>query len=391
MINLLRITTVQESLETLLKGQLRYFKEQGYNVSMASSVTNPDRIIELETRESCTHYELPLTRKITPIKDIIAIWRTYKLIKRINPHIVHTHTPKAGLVGMFAAWLARVPVRLHTVAGLPLMEKEGLVKKILIYVERLTYYFATQIYPNSFGLRDFIFEEISKNKKIKVIGKGSSNGINIDYYSKSSDVILQSQVIRTQLGLKEDEFIWIFVGRVVRDKGINELVDAFQIFQQQHPNNSLLIVGPFEDELDPVSQKTKLLLENHSKILCIGFQKDVRPYLCVADALIFPSYREGFPNVPMQAACMGLPLILTDINGCNELIEDKISGLLIKPKSVEAILEGMKLIFSDEDLRRMLALNIQNKIRDNFSQDVVWNYILNEYNKMLLLKKIQSK
>ena len=383
MTKILRITTVQESLESLLKGQLNFFKNQGYDLSMASAVTAHDRIEALEEQEDCKHYNLPLTRKITPIKDFIAIWKTYKLIRKLKPTIVHTHTPKAGMVGMIAAWFAGVPIRLHTVAGLPLMERKGFIKKILIGVERITYAFATQIYPNSFGLKDYINQNISKASKIKVIGQGSSNGINILNFSKSAEIIQKAELIRATLDLDKSDYIWIFVGRVVGDKGINELIEAFVIFQKQYSNNSLLIVGSYEKELDPLKAKTEKILEGHEKIFHVGFQKDIRPYLCLSNSLVFPSYREGFPNVPMQAACMGLSLILSDINGCNELIKNNESGLLIPPKSVEAIINAMKRLYLSKEFGKQLGINAYNEVIQKYSQPVVWNHILLTYESLL--------
>jgi glycosyltransferase involved in cell wall biosynthesis len=390
MIKILRITTVQESLESLLKGQMLFFKKQGFDIAMASAITSPDRIKALENQEDCKHYDLPLTRKITPLKDLRAIWETYLLIRQFKPDIVHTHTPKAGMVGMISAWLARVPIRLHTVAGLPLMERTGFVKKVLIEIEKLTYFFSTKVYPNSFGLKEYINTYISNTSKIKVIGEGSSNGINITNFTSSLDIIEVAQKIRRDLQLSDIDYVWVFVGRVVRDKGINELIEAFSQFQQEYKNNSLLIVGPYEKELDPVKEQTEKLLKTHPKIFHVGFQKDIRPYLCLSKTLVFPSYREGFPNVPMQSACMGLSLILSDINGCNELIRDNESGVLIPPKSVDGIVNAMKKLYLSEDLANLLAENAKKEIKEKYSQPIVWNHILNEYNE-LLNQKIFSK
>lgn len=385
MTKILRITTVQESLESLLRGQLLFLKDQGFDLMMASAITSSDTIQHLEQREGCKHYDLPLTRKITPIKDLYAIWKTYALIVELKPDIVHTHTPKAGMVGMIAAWLARVPIRLHTVAGLPLMEKKTFIKTILIYIEKITYLLATRVYPNSFGLKDYINTHISDHAKIKVIGNGSSNGIDTEAFQKTTEIIDKGSKIRSDLGLDPDDYVWIFVGRVVGDKGVNELLSAFDVFQKEYPNNTLLIVGPYEKELDPLTQKSELLLKEHKKIYHVGFQNDVRPYLSLSNSLIFPSYREGFPNVPMQAACMELSLILSDINGCNEIIENNKSGLLIPSKNTEEIIKAMKILYSDEDYRLQLARNAKKEITQKYSQNAVWTQILDEYKSIVQL------
>jgi glycosyltransferase involved in cell wall biosynthesis len=382
-LSILRITTVQESLEILLKGQLRFFKEQGFEVWMASSITDLTRIKSLEERENSSHFALPLTRKITPLKDLIAIWKTYSLIKKLKPSIVHTHTPKAGMVGMIAAWLAGVPIRLHTIAGLPLMEKIGFTKQLLIYIEKITYLFATAIYPNSFGLHDFITKNISNSSKIRVIGNGSSNGIDIEHYKKTDKLIAKSSEIKNNLELNQKFFIWIFIGRVVKDKGINELIEAFVSFQKENSKNYLIIVGNFEQELDPLLPEIKDLINNHEYISHVGFQNDIRPYLLMADVLVFPSYREGLPNVPMQASCLDLPVIATDINGCNEIVKHKINGILIKPKCKYSIKHAMELIYNNESLRNKISSKTRQLTVYKYDQKTVWTNLLNEYIQLL--------
>lgn len=177
---ILRIATVSHSLNLLLKGQLKYVSKNGFNIIIASSYDNDIRFIE--SREQVIHYSLPLNRKLSPILDLIALFKTIKLILKLKPNIVHTHSPKAGIVGMLAAFLCRTPIKIHTVAGLPLMEARGFKKHLLIYVERLTYLCADYIIPNSNNLKVYIEQYIYKDsQKIKVIGAGSSNGIDLEY------------------------------------------------------------------------------------------------------------------------------------------------------------------------------------------------------------------
>lgn len=174
------------------------------------------------------HYHVEMTREITPIKDLLAVWHIYRFLLREKPEIVHTHTPKAGLVGMMAAWLARAPVRMHTVAGLPLMEATGVKRKVLNLVEKITYAFATKVYPNSFAMRDMIISEgFCAPEKLKVLANGSSNGIDTDYFSRAAVATSIVAELRAAHGISENDFVFIFVGRLVGDKGINELVEAF--------------------------------------------------------------------------------------------------------------------------------------------------------------------
>ena len=295
------------------------------------------------------HIIIPLTRKITILKDLKATYNLYKLIRKEKPDIVHTHTPKAGIIGMLASYFARVPIRLHTVAGLPLMEATGFKRIVLNFVEKLTYKCSTRVYPNSYGLKKIILKHrFTSENKLKVIGNGSSNGIDTSYFDPELFSIEDNAVLKTNLGIKKTDFVFIFVGRIVSDKGINELVEAFDKICLVEENIKLLLVGPFEDELDPLQKKTKLLINNNDKIILVGYQNDVRPYFSISNCLVFPSYREGFPNVVMQAGAMRLPSIVSDINGCNEIIENNINGLVIKVKSVDAIYDAMINLTSDK-------------------------------------------
>lgn len=385
---LIRITTVPLSLEKLLEGQMNFMQQQNLKVYMISS---PGPVTKsLEERENCKFIGLPMTRTISPLKDIVSIFKLIKLLKKLRPDIVHTHTPKAGLIGMTAAWLCKVPVRLHTVAGLPLMEAKGLKKGILIWVEKMTYAFACYVYPNSFELKKYILENnFVSAKKLKVIGNGTSNGIDTDYFKKTPDILKQAQALKQQFSLTISDITFIFIGRIVKDKGINELVQSFNQLNQKYSNLKLLLVGNFEDELDPIDANTKEIINLNNNIICTGFINDVRAYLAASDVLIFPSYREGFPNVPLQAGCMDLPMIVSDINGCNEIVENYINGLIIPAKNVAALQLAMEKMITDEKLRCSCAYSSRQKIVENYSREFIWNKLLGEYKNLLHNKAIK--
>ena len=222
---------------------------------------------------------------------------------------------------MLASKLAGVPIRMHTVAGLPLMESSGMKRSVLNIVEKLTYYCATNVYPNSKGLKEFIIKEkLTSKNKLKILGNGSSNGIDTTHFSPNQVSGIEKRQLRKELNITKNDFVFVFVGRLVSDKGINELVEAFTEMSKTHTNSKLLLVGPLETHLDPLLPNTLNEIKNNEAIIYAGFQTDVRPYFATSNALVFPSYREGFPNVVMQAGAMGLPSIVTDINGCNEII-----------------------------------------------------------------------
>jgi glycosyltransferase involved in cell wall biosynthesis len=374
---LFRITTVPISLEKLLENQLRFMKEN-YLVTAISA--DKERLLTFGKEEGISTFHLELTRKITPIKDVIAVLKLYTYLKKEKPQIVHTHTPKAGIVGMLASYLAKVPNRLHTVAGLPLLESKGVKRKVLNFVEKLTYACATKVYPNSFGLKSIIIEaQFCKVSKLKVLANGSSNGIDTSCFNPENFSKEQNKILRKELALAEEDVVFIFVGRLVGDKGINELVAAFDTLTKHFQNIKLLLVGAFESDLDPLNNQTLKMIDDNSAILSAGFQQDVRSYFAIADALVFPSYREGFPNVVLQAGAMGLPSIVSDINGCNEIIKDEENGLIISVKDSEAIYKAMKRVLEDLALKNKLQNNARNMITELYEQKIVWNALLKEY------------
>lgn len=384
---LIRVTTIPMSLKILLKGQLRFMQQNGFEVLGVSSSGTDLETVKQEEGIRVTAIEM--TRTIAPLKDVKALWLFYKLCKKEKPAIVHSHTPKAGIIAMLGAKLAGVPYRLHTVAGLPLMEVNGLKRVLLNTVEKLTYWSATAVYPNSKGLYQFILEQqFTKKEKVAVLANGSSNGINTAYFNQNAVTLQQKETLQHTLKLKPTDFVFVFVGRLVADKGINELIAAFMALQNskiQTPKAKLLLVGPLETELDPLNAETLNQINNNNAIIHVGYQKDVRPYLAIAQALTFPSYREGFPNVVMQAGAMGLPAIVTNINGCNEIITEGENGLIIPPKNTDTLYKAMLKLLENPELQQYLTQNARQAIVSRFEQQVVWDALLKTYNKLLLI------
>ena len=349
-----------------------------YNVIAVSS--DKEYLKKIGDRENVEVFPVEMTRKITPIKDLIAVYKLFTYFRKEKPFIVHTHTPKAGTVGMIAAKLAGVPNRLHTIAGLPLLEATGFKRKILNIVEKITYSCATKVYPNSKVLKEIIIiEKFCNANKLKVIANGSSNGINTNYFNTEHFSEQDNNKLKKELNILPTDFVFIFVGRLVKDKGINELISAFKSLQQQTSNIKLLLVGPFESELDPLEADTINEIEINKDIISVGFQKDVRPYFAIANALVFPSYREGFPNVVMQAGAMGLPCIVTNINGCNEIIIKNKNGIIIPVKDQDAICKAINTLLQDKELYNQQKSNAREMIVSRYEQKVIWNAILEEY------------
>lgn len=374
---LIRITTVPISLDKLLTGQLRFMSSHYEVIAVSAEKENLEKIGK---KENVRTFHVEMSRKITPVADLIAVFRLFLFLRKEKPLIVHSHTPKAGIVGMLAAKLAGVPQRLHTVAGLPLLEAVGFKRKVLDFVEKVTYACATKVYPNSAGLKDIIIQNNYCNpEKLKVIANGSSNGIDTEFFNPALFSIEQRKSLRQELAIEDTDFVFVFVGRLVKDKGINELVSAFQLLSAKHSQAKLVLVGDYENDLDPLSSSTLEIINQNPAIISVGFQYDVRPYFAISDALVFPSYREGFPNVVMQAGAMELPSIVSNINGCNEIIVEDINGIIIPVKDADAILLKMSLFMENEIYFKQLKTNTRSMITTRYDQLVVWNSILKEY------------
>jgi len=377
-ITILRITTVAVSLDKLLFGQLA-FMNQFYKVIVISS-NNKEVLDRVRQREGVDVFSVELSRIISPIRDIVSLVKLVLLINNVKPDILHTHTPKAGFIGMLAAFLAKTTIRLHTVAGLPLLEAKGLKRVILNLIEKLTYFCAHKVYPNSNGLMKIIINNgYCKTDKLKVLANGSSNGIDVSHFTSEAISELQVSDINERYIINADNFVFIFIGRLVGDKGINELVYSFDQISQKYINVKLLLVGPFENDLDKLSEDTIDAINRNKQIQTAGYVEDVRPFFAVSNVLTFPSYREGFPNVVMQAGAMGLPSIVTDINGCNEIIVDGENGIIIPPKDADALYGAMESFLINPELQAKLAKNARDMIVSRYEQSVVWEAIKGEY------------
>lgn len=377
---LIRITTVAESLSILLKGQLGFMNAY-YDVVGVS--TNSKFLDQVGVNEKVKTIPVLMTRKITPFQDLKSLFVMYKVLKSEKPFIVHTHTPKAGLLGMIASYFVRIPNRLHTVAGLPVMEAKGFKRIVLLFVEKITYMFATKVYPNSAGLKEFILENnLTKENKIEVIGNGSSNGIDTSHFDKSLFKDSDLNKLKHDIGVKANDFVFLFVGRLVKDKGINELVSSFSEMAKTNNNLKLVLVGGFEHDLDPLLPFTLEEIKNNNQIISVGFKEDVRSYFCISNVFVFPSYREGFPNVVLQASSMELMSIVTDINGANEIITHKENGLIIPVKNQDKLKEAMLELYTNNANYQSKKIQARINIIEKYEQKFIWQELLKTYNKL---------
>jgi glycosyltransferase involved in cell wall biosynthesis len=374
---LIRITTVPISIEKLLENQPNFFSKY-LNLTLVSS--DEEQLAKVASDQGVQYFPLEMTRKITPLQDLRCLVRLVRFLRQENPYFVHSHTPKAGIIGMLAAYITGVPVRMHTVAGLPLMEATGVKRWFLNMVERITYFCSTHVYPNSKGLETLILQnKFCTPKKIKVLGSGSSNGIDTSYFNPEMVLQAQQVALKNELSIEPKDFVFCFVGRLVKDKGVNELIDAFIQISKKHLNVKLLIVGHTEADLDPLLPLTLHNIEFNERIIEVGFQKDIRPYLAIADLFTFPSYREGFPNVILQANAMGVPCIVSNINGCNEIIKQGVNGVIIPVKNTQILRQQMEFFIENPNHLKASKSEIRNVIKSKFERKVFWKLLLEEY------------
>lgn len=380
-IRILRTSTVPGSIETFCNGLLKELQTtEGYEVVVVSSPGE-----EMETiarREGVRCVAVPMQRHIAPLQDLKSLWGLIKVFRREKPDIVHSITPKAGLLSMMAAWICRVPVRLHTFTGLVFPTAIGIKRQILMFTDRLTCFCATHIVPEGEGVRSDLIKNKITRKPIRVLGHGNVRGIDLRHYDpRLPEVKAEAAKIR-----KEGIFTFVFVGRIVGDKGINEIVDAFERLRKEIPSVRLLLVGKYEADLDPISPAASRIIDTDSNIEAVGQQNDVRPWMAAADALVFPSYREGFPNVVIEAGAMGIPAIVTDINGSREIIIEGENGLIIPPRNADALYTAMKEMVVNDALRESMASKARKLVADRYEQSYV-RRCLKEYYTQILKNK----
>lgn len=381
-LKIIRTATVPISLDVLLKGQLKFLSNTYDVVGLGSSGL---ALGKMGNREGIRVIAVNMERGISPFKDLISLYRMYIQFKKEKPQIVHSITPKAGLLTMLAGKMAGVPIRMHTFTGLIFPSRQGMIQQLLIKMDQLLCWAATNIYPEGNGVKNDLINYKITAKPLEVLANGNVNGVDLECFSIDK---LEGEVssLKCDLAIVEADFVFIFVGRLVGDKGINELIEAFSHVAKEKNNIKLLLVGGLEPELDPLAVHTMQEIESNPQIISVGFQSDVRPYFAISDALVFPSYREGFPNVVIQAGAMGLPSIVTNINGCNEIIIEGENGLIVPVKDVGAIYRSLLKLYEDNDYFQYLKNNARRMITERYEQKLVWNALLAEYNRLLVDK-----
>lgn len=388
-VRLVHITTIPLSLLVLIGDQITYMKTCGLDVHCISS---PDALADQFVQK----YQVPfhpvsMTREISPFRDMLALFRLWWLLRQLRPQIVQAHTPKGGLLGTMAAWLAGVPVRIYHLHGLRYLTTSGLKRTVLMMSERIACRLANRVLCVSPSVDEFAQKDgLCPPEKMKVLVSGSINGVNATTVF-NSECLPENvrQQTRARYSIPANGLVIGFIGRVVRDKGMVELSAAWNVLREEFPNLHWLVIGPFESE-DPVPADVRHLLQSDSRIHLAGYvDNSLMPTIYPAmDVLAFPSYREGFPISPLEAAAMQVPVVATRVPGCVDAVVDGVTGTLVPLHDAEALTNALRTYLKNPKLRLEHGQAARNRVLDQFQPERIWEAVYQEYMDLLAAKHI---
>lgn len=384
-LRLVRMTAASMALKVSTRGQPKYMSEHGFDVTMISSAGwELPGVIALE---GCPHIEIKLTRKLSPIADAISIFKLYRIFKKLRPHIIHTENLKANLAGLIAGYFAGVPVRIQTMAGLVSPTKKGMKGWLIRQAEILSFKFATDVWPNSYNSMKYMLDtKMVPAYKTKVIGRGSTNGIDLERFNPSVIKAGRLDEIKKTIDYVKSDQVLLFAGRMVKDKGVEELVGSFERLQKDFPNIKLVLLGPQEADLDPLKAETLHAIKDNPRIINITWTDEVEYYLALATLFVFPSYREGFPNVIMQAGAMKCPVVCSEIVGNIDMIEHNVNGILHKVQDEEALYQAVFAALKDMGHMHKLALQLYNDMVNYYDRYGLYELYIDNYKELVELR-----
>jgi glycosyltransferase involved in cell wall biosynthesis len=364
------MTTHAQSARLLLAGQMDYMRSQGFEVAL---ICSPDSVLdELAQRERIAIYPVKIDREMSPFRDLVALFRIYRLLARLKPQLVNAGTPKAGLLGMIAALLTFVPIRIYTLRGLRLETTSGWKRQLLRVTEKIAAACSHQVICNSESLRKlYIKLGLAKHSNTTVLGAGSGNGVDSDRFQFTKSQLQQAQGLRAELEIASDCRVVGFVGRLTRDKGIVELVDAFKRITVKNSSVHLLLVGGFESG-DAIPQSIINMIEENPRISVTGFVPDTALYYSLFDLVVLPSHREGFPNVALEAAAASQPVVGYRATGTVDAVQDGITGRLVPIGCVESLATAIQEFIADPKLSRRCGEAGRRRVQKNFLREIVW-------------------
>jgi glycosyltransferase involved in cell wall biosynthesis len=379
--HIVHVMTVPESLG-FLNGQVRYMRERGYELSI---VTSPgEGLTAFGEREGVQTHPLEMPRKITPAQDLRSVAALTALLRRIRPDLVHAHTPKGGLLGMMAATAAGISRRVYHMRGLPMETAQGARRALLASTERVSCGLAKQVIAVSPSLRDAaIRHRLCPPHKIRVLAGGSGNGVDAHGRFDPAQVGASArEEVRRELGLPEDAVVLGFVGRLVRDKGVCELAEAWAAVRGEFPGAALVVVGPFEPR-DPVPTDVQRALERDPRVVLTGPRRDTPRLYAAMDIVVLPTYREGFPNVLLEAGAMERPVIATRVTGCVDAVDDGRTGVLVPPRDSSALADAMRAYLRDPARRSRDGRAARAHVVDRFARERIWDALALTYQRVL--------
>lgn len=378
---LLHITTVPMTLG-FLRGQLGFMQSNGFTVCVMSSPGV--QLDEFAAKERVESLPVEMARRITPFRDLVAVARMVRTMRRLRPDIVHASTPKGGLLGTIAARIARVPVVIYHLRGLPFTGAKGWQRWLLQKTEMIACAFSHRVLCVSPSVRDeLVASRIARASKTVVLAAGSSNGVDAEKrFNPSNYSQAERSALRQQLGIPDNAHVVGFVGRLVKDKGIIELESAWNEIHAEFPDSWLMLVGPWEAR-DAVPDDLKMRLASHPRVTVTGEQRDVAPYYSIMDVLALPTYREGFPNAPLEAGAMEVPVVCTRVTGCVDAVVDGETGLLVDVRNAGQLGEALSLYLADPALRVRHGKAGRIRALQEYRPESVWSALLGYYRALL--------
>ncbi|HWE83913.1 MAG TPA: glycosyltransferase family 4 protein [Terracidiphilus sp.] len=364
----------------VLRGRLRSLRAAGFRVVLISS---PGELVtRIADEEGVEHCAISMQRGISPLADLISLVRLCFALIRLQPAIAEFSTPKAGLLGSIASFLCRVPVRIYILRGLRLETAAGMTRRILQLCERITAACSHLVVCNSVSLRSQAHAlGFVQRGKVRVIGNGSSSGVDVRHFIPPSSPTPDR--VRESLGIPAGAPVVGFVGRLTRDKGIPELLDAFDSLQVDFPEARLLLTGWFDDSEDALSPAQRARITNHPRIHCTGFVSDTAPYYHAMDVLALPTLREGFPNAILEAAASGLPAVSTFATGARDAVLHGRTGLLVPPGDPQALAAAVKRLLLSPELRREMGTAARAWVVEHFMHTSVQSLTVALYRSLI--------
>lgn len=361
----------------LMAGQLAYLRQQGFDVTLIAA---PGADLEAAAaREGVGYIAVPMTREITPRADWNSLRQLTRIFRELRPDIVNAGTPKAGLLGMLAATWAQVPIRIYTLRGLRMETATGYKRILLTNTERMAAACAHRVVCVSPSLRDaFVRFRLGAAAKTLVIGGGSSNGVDVDRFAATDQRYAEARSIRKSMGIPDEARVIGFGGRLTKDKGVAELMSVFRSLEQEYPDLHLLLVGGFEDG-DPISSRIRDEIWSDPRVHITGFVNDTAPYYTAFDLLVFPSHREGLPNVPLEAASAGRPTAGFAATGTVDAVRNGETGTLVAVGDVNGLTDAVRRYLSDQVLLARHGSHALQLVKSDFRREVIWQGLAELY------------